>query len=110
MLILVRFRRDCVGTYTEEREDERYGPGAGSLAAGDILRDEGAVLNEDDVEADSICWRELWFWVTGLWLVEGRRNSTFAAGDTERGAGEAMLLKAFNVMDWRCALFDFCSK
>jgi hypothetical protein len=44
------------------------------------------------------------FWVTGLWLVEGRRGSGSATGDAERErGGEARRLVGSTFMESRCA-------
>jgi hypothetical protein len=52
-----------------------------------MLRDEGAVREEDAVEAESVRLSVLAFLVTGLWLVEGRRDSSSTAGVVARLAG-----------------------
>jgi hypothetical protein len=52
-----------------------------------MLRVEGAVWNEEVVEAESVRWRVLVFLVKGLWLVDGRRDSASAEGGVARLVG-----------------------
>jgi hypothetical protein len=63
------------------------GRASSSSTAGEMLRDEGAVREEDAVEAESVRLSVLAFLVTGLWLVEGRRDSSSTAGVVARLAG-----------------------
>lgn len=49
-----------------------------------LLRDEGAVLKEEVVEAVSVSCGESVLRVMGLWLVDGRRGSWTTGGVLER--------------------------
>ena len=55
-----------------------------SSTAGEMLRVEGAVRNEDVVDTDSASCRLLEVFVLAAWLVDGRRDSGSVGGVAER--------------------------
>jgi hypothetical protein len=78
-----------------------------SLGAGEKLRLD-VVWNDDVKEAES--GYVVVFWVTGLWLVEGRRGSGSATGEVERErGGEARRLVGITFIDRRWASSAFRS-
>lgn len=78
--------------YTEERVDEGawtggVGRASNSSTAGEMLRVDGAVWKDDAVETESVRFSVLLFLVEGVWLVDGRRDSSSTGGEVERLVG-----------------------
>jgi hypothetical protein len=81
-----------------------------SSTAGETLREEGAVRNEEVADAVWACWRMLDALVLGLWLVEGRRGSASVWGVADRlVVAEERLVVGWTFIDMRWAASAFRS-